>query len=76
MNEKLMIGWSEADISPDSLGKKIPLYGQYYARIADRILMFADGKLIESGSHDELIAKRGAYYELYTTQAHDLGVTE
>ena len=37
MNEKLMIGWSEADITPDSLGKKIPLYGQYYARIADRI---------------------------------------
>ena len=37
MNEKLMIGWSEADITPDSLGKKIPLYGQYYARIAEKI---------------------------------------
>ncbi len=37
MPEKLMIGWSEADITPDSLGKNIPLYGQYYARIATGI---------------------------------------
>ena len=37
MNEKLMIGWSEADITPDSLGKKIPLYGQYYTRLATGI---------------------------------------
>lgn len=37
MNEKLMIGWSEADITPDVLGKKIPLYGQYYTRIATGI---------------------------------------
>lgn len=29
-----MIGWSEDDITPDSLGKNIPLYGQYYTRIA------------------------------------------
>ena len=37
MNEKLMIGWSEADITPDSFGKKIPLYGQYYTRLATGI---------------------------------------
>ncbi len=37
MNEKLMIGWSEADITPDSTQKKIPLYGQYYTRIAQGI---------------------------------------
>ena len=37
MSNKLMIGWSEGDITPDSLGKKIPLYGQYYARIAESI---------------------------------------
>ena len=37
MNNKLLIGWSEGDITPDSLGKKIPLYGQYYARIATGI---------------------------------------
>ncbi len=37
MDKKLMIGWSEADITPDSLGKPIPLYGQYYTRIAKGI---------------------------------------
>ena len=37
MNKELLIGWSEKDITPDSLGKKIPLYGQYYARIAQAI---------------------------------------
>ena len=37
MNKSLLIGWSEKDITPDSLGKKIPLYGQYYARIATGI---------------------------------------
>ncbi len=34
---ELKIGWSEADITPDSLGKKISLYGQYYTRIATGI---------------------------------------
>ncbi len=37
MDSKFSIGWSEADITPDSLGKKIPLYGQYYTRIAKGI---------------------------------------
>ena len=37
MNEKLMIGWSEADITPDYTDKKIPLYGQYYTRLATGI---------------------------------------
>lgn len=38
-------------------------------RMADRILMFADGKLIESGSHDELMAKNGKYAEMFKLQA-------
>ncbi len=38
-------------------------------RMADRILMFADGKLIESGSHDELMAKNGRYAEMFKLQA-------
>ncbi len=37
MNEKVMIGWSEADITPEENGKKIPLYGQYYTRLATGI---------------------------------------
>ncbi len=34
---KLMIGWGEADITPDINGKPIPLNGQYYARTATGI---------------------------------------
>ena len=30
-------------------------------RIADRIFMFDAGRLIEEGSHDELVAKGGKY---------------
>lgn len=37
-------------------------------RQADIILVVKDGKIIEQGSHKELIAKQGAYYNLYTQQ--------
>ncbi len=37
-------------------------------RRADRILVIEGGKIIETGTHRELIAKRGNYYELYTNQ--------
>jgi len=32
---------------------------------ADNIYMMSKGKIVESGKHDELIEKRGKYYELY-----------
>lgn len=34
----------------------------------DKILIMADGEIIESGTHDELIAKDGYYSELYALQ--------
>lgn len=37
-------------------------------RQADVILMVDDGKIIERGTHKELMARRGAYYRLYTKQ--------
>jgi len=37
-------------------------------RSADRILVIEDGRIAESGTHHELIAARGAYYQLYTNQ--------
>ena len=37
-------------------------------RQADIILVIKNGKIIEQGSHKELIAKRGEYYNLYTKQ--------
>jgi ATP-binding cassette subfamily B protein/ATP-binding cassette subfamily C protein len=36
---------------------------------ADRIYVLANGKIIESGTHAELLALRGQYAELYTLQA-------
>ncbi|MBO9366094.1 MAG: ABC transporter ATP-binding protein [Roseiflexus sp.] len=37
-------------------------------RHADRILVLHKGRLVEDGSHDELLAKRGYYYRLYQLQ--------
>lgn len=37
-------------------------------RQADVILVVKDGKIIEQGTHKELIAEKGAYYNLYTRQ--------
>ena len=37
-------------------------------RQADIILVIRNGKIIEQGSHKELIAKHGEYYNLYTKQ--------
>ncbi|MCD4829507.1 MAG: ABC transporter ATP-binding protein/permease [Candidatus Cloacimonetes bacterium] len=34
----------------------------------DRILVLHKGELVEQGSHDELIAQRGLYYDLYRLQ--------
>ena len=40
----------------------------------DRILYISDHGILESGSHDELMRKRGAYWELYTAQAREQGL--
>lgn len=37
-------------------------------RNADLVLMIKDGQIVERGSHHELLAQRGAYYELYRQQ--------
>ncbi len=37
-------------------------------RSADRILVIDGGKIIEDGSHKQLLKRRGVYYELYTNQ--------
>ena len=35
---------------------------------ADRIVVLADGKIVEEGNHDELLASRGEYFKLHTLQ--------
>ncbi|MEU8272596.1 ABC transporter ATP-binding protein, partial [Sphaerisporangium sp. NPDC049002] len=37
-------------------------------READTILVVQDGHVVERGRHDELLAAKGAYAELYRTQ--------
>ncbi|MEJ6489618.1 ABC transporter ATP-binding protein [Leucobacter sp. USCH14] len=37
-------------------------------RDADTILMMERGSIVEQGAHDELLARRGAYYSLYQAQ--------
>ena len=37
-------------------------------RSADRILVIREGKVQECGTHDELLAQKGYYYNLYTHQ--------
>ncbi|TVT55155.1 MAG: ABC transporter ATP-binding protein [Sedimenticola thiotaurini] len=37
---------------------------------ADRALVFEDGRIIEQGSHDELINRQGLYASLYGRQEH------
>ena len=45
-------------------------------RDADTILVMEHGDIVEQGGHDELIAARGAYYELYQSQFHGPAVAE
>jgi len=38
-------------------------------RMADRILVLKEGKLVDDGTHDELLARGGLYAELFSLQA-------
>ncbi len=39
-------------------------------RFCDRILMLEDGRIVEQGSHQELMEKKGVYYRLFQVQSH------
>ena len=47
-------------------------------RNADKIFVFAQGRVVEVGSHDELLAMRNVYYNLVNAQvtANDLEDTQ
>jgi ABC-type multidrug transport system fused ATPase/permease subunit len=35
---------------------------------ADQIVVLDQGRIVEAGAHEDLLAKRGRYYNLYTMQ--------
>ena len=37
-------------------------------RNANQVLVISDGEIVERGTHDELLAKQGAYFDLYMSQ--------
>lgn len=37
---------------------------------ADKILVLNNGEIVEQGSHDELIAKKGTYFDMYQLQTY------
>lgn len=39
------------------------------ASLADRVVVFKDGEIVEDGSHDNLLMNNGEYARLYSTQA-------
>jgi ABC-type multidrug transport system fused ATPase/permease subunit len=42
-------------------------------RRANLILLMEDGRIIERGTHDELMTARGTYYEMVMRQAESAG---
>jgi len=42
-------------------------------RNADRIIALVNGKIVEEGNHEALLAKKGEYYRLYNLQFKDEG---
>lgn len=39
------------------------------ASLADMIVVFRDGEIVEDGTHDELLSRNGEYARLYSIQA-------
>ena len=37
---------------------------------ADNIIVLSHGKILEQGTHQQLLAQHGRYYQLYTLQYH------
>ena len=43
---------------------------------ADLIIYLEDGQIKESGTHDELLKKKGRYYDIYNDQFRDFNLLE
>ncbi|MUG21348.1 thiol reductant ABC exporter subunit CydD [Paenibacillus macerans] len=45
----------------------------HWMREMDRIIVMEQGRVAESGTHDELMKKRGAYYRMVAAQREEIG---
>ena len=63
-------------ISEHSVGKTVIFISHRLSttRRVDRILMFDEGKIIESGSHSELMKQNGKYAQMFRLQAEKYSV--
>ena len=52
-------------------GKTVIVVAHRLSTIAhlDRILVFDEGRIVEDGSHQALLARRGVYWQLWSRQA-------
>ncbi|MNO07175.1 Lipid A export ATP-binding/permease protein MsbA [compost metagenome] len=55
-----------------SIGKSVVWISHRLAstQIADRIVVLDQGRIVEEGSHADLIGRRGMYAEMYAIQSH------
>jgi len=51
-------------------GRTVPLISHRFSavRLADRMLVLEDGRSVEAGNHNDLIAHHGRYAKLYERQ--------
>ncbi len=45
-------------------------------RDANRLIVLDRGNVVETGSHDELMAREGEYYQLYQAQARNVDIED
>lgn len=45
-------------------------------RLADRIVVLHEGRVVEQGHHESLMAEQGRYWEMYSLQARAFGVED
>jgi ATP-binding cassette subfamily B protein len=59
-------------------GRSVVLISHRFAtvRLADHIYVLDQGKMVEHGTHDQLMARNGLYAELFTLQASAFGLHE
>jgi ATP-binding cassette subfamily B protein len=59
-------------------GRSVLLISHRFAtvRLADHIYVLDEGRMVEHGDHEQLMAQNGLYSELFTLQASAFGLTE